>query len=227
MLSHRQPWRRFARNCLPRSSLRRFRPLLAGALTGASCSISTPPQHTAGGGRKHRHSFVDCLQVEAESRGPSCRPAELVFPAPRPAATGHSRQRRTLWLPGASLTCPLLDGSTPGVGFQSGRTLGRDVDAPREAEVARSDQLQAARGRTGTATAHGVSEVAMTEQGRVADPAPGHFETDQPRLVADLSRQWSRFGVLCLGLARFRPMGLGLGCPSRTASGAFRPCFQG
>ena len=186
MLSHRQPWRRFARNCHPRSSLRRFRPLLAGALTAAPCSISTPPQHTAsvGGGRQHRHSFVDCLQVGAESRGPSCRPAELVFPAPRPAATGLSRQRRTLWLPGASLTCPFLNGSTPGVGFQSGRTLGRDVDAPREAEVARSVQLHAARGRTGTATAHGVSEAAMTEQGRVADPTPGHFESFRDRPTA-------------------------------------------
>ena len=183
VLSHRQPWRRFARNCLPRGSLRRFHPLLAGALTGAPCSISTPT-YLRWGGRQHRHSFVDCLQVGAESRGPSCRPAELVFPAPRPAATGHSRQRRTLWLPGASLTGPLLNGSTPGVGFQSGRTLGRDVDAPREAEVARSDQLHAARGRTGTATAHGVSEAAMTEQGRVADPTPGHFELFRDRPTA-------------------------------------------
>ena len=29
------------------------------------------------------------------------------------------------------------------------------------------------------------------------------FETDKSRLVADLSGEWSRFGVLCLGLARF------------------------
>ena len=52
--------------------------------------IHPTPTYRKWGGRQHRHSFVDCLQVGAESRGPSCRPAELVFPAPRPAATGHS-----------------------------------------------------------------------------------------------------------------------------------------
>ena len=30
------------------------------------------------------------------------------------------------------------------------------------------------------------------------------FETGKSRLVADLSGEWSRFGPLCLGLARFR-----------------------
>ena len=67
----------------------------------------------------------------------------------------------------------------------------------------------------------------LTGQGSVSFPAiSSHFETCQPRLVADLSGEWSRFGVLCLGLARFRVLGQAPVGSSRTASGAFRPCFH-
>jgi hypothetical protein len=127
----------------------------------APCSISTPPQHAASwGGRPHRQPFVDCPQMGGGSRGTRCRLAWLVFPAPvlPPRAIlvgGFSVPDWTPWLPAASLTCPLPIGSTPGVGISSGRTLGRDLDAPRETEVARSDQLHSAQGRTGVVTGNG------------------------------------------------------------------------
>jgi hypothetical protein len=145
----------------------------------------TSARHKWGGAFRHRQSFVDCLRVG------SLPPRAILV-------GGFSVPDWTPWLPGASLTCSLPIGSTPGVGIQSGRTLGKDVDAPRETEVARSDQLHAARGRTGAATAHGVSEAAMTEgRGGWRIPLPvisSHFETGRSRLVADLSGEWSRFG---------------------------------
>ena len=92
VLSHQRPKRLFARNCLPCSSLRRFGPPRVGALTGAPCSISTPPHHaTSWGFRRHRHSSVDCLQVGSGSRCPPFRPAWLGLSAACPAATGHPR----------------------------------------------------------------------------------------------------------------------------------------
>ncbi len=58
----------------------------------------------------------------------------------------------------------------------------------------------------------------LTGQGSVSFSAiSSHFETRQPRLVADLSGEWSRIGSSCLDLTRFRSLGHGLGGPSRTA----------
>ena len=155
VLSHQRPSRCGACNCCPCSGLRRFSPPLAGALTGAPCSISTPPQHaTSWGGRRHRQPSADCLQVGGGSRGPPCRAARLVFSATRPAATGHPRGRLLVsrldpLAAGCSLTCPLPIGSISGVRIRSGATGGLSMPRrSREQAVLklRNAELEPSRG---------------------------------------------------------------------------------
>jgi len=140
--------------------------------------------------------------VGSESRGPSCRQGGILL-------GGFSIPDWTLWLPVAYLTCPLLNGSISGGGIQSGAPGGLPLPRGIREQAVPKPRITELK----SAGVKAVPEAAMTEQGRVGDPSPAvissHFETLQPRLVRDLSGEWSRFGVFCLGLSRFRPLGPG------------------
>ena len=107
--------------------------------------------------------------------GWACQPP---VPPPRATRVGHfSVPDWTLWLPGASLTCPLPNGSISGVRIQSGATGGLSMPCRiREQAV-----LKLRKARLKSSRFNAVPEAAMTEQGRVADPTPGHFELFRDR----------------------------------------------
>jgi hypothetical protein len=179
------------------------------------------------GGRRHRHFYVECLQLGRARSALSDRLAMLLSPLPAAAATrvgGFSFPELTLWLPGASLTVLLLSGSVAGVRIQSGATGGPKLPRGNRGRLSLNCQrgIEVVKGRA-------MPEAAMIEQGRGRWPPfpaiSSHFETGQVRLVADLSGEWSRFGSWWHGLARSYARGRSPAVPPPRASGAFRPCF--